>query len=190
MFSVYALGDPRTNKVHYIGIAKDVYKRYIQHLNNPYINSAKNDWMNEIKHRGLVPTLTILESNVDEKEIFDRENFWIQHYLNQGAPLTNIVGVSFSSTEKWILPPREYHERSTSTKFPKKSIHIELRVREVAIAKGVSQRKLSICTGMDVKTIQRIYRDPTCVVTTETLAKLANILQVDASELIESVEDE
>jgi excisionase family DNA binding protein len=91
MPSVYALGDPRTSQIRYIGIAQDVYKRYAQHLNHPHSNEMKNAWMNEIKQSGIVPTLTILETDVDESIIYGRERHWIQHYLELGAPLTNIV---------------------------------------------------------------------------------------------------
>jgi DNA-binding Xre family transcriptional regulator len=67
---------------------------------------------------------------------------------------------------------------------------IRLKVKEIAAAKGISQRKLSIRSEVDIKTIQKIYRYPTSIVTTETLDKIANVLGVDASELIESVPNE
>lgn len=67
---------------------------------------------------------------------------------------------------------------------------IRLKVREVAAQKGFSQRKLSLRSGVDIRTVQRIFRDPTRIVTTETLDRLAKTLGVDASELIESVPDE
>jgi DNA-binding Xre family transcriptional regulator len=67
---------------------------------------------------------------------------------------------------------------------------IRLRVREVAKEKGISQGKLSRNSDVDIKTLQKIYRHPTSIVTTETLDKIAKVLGVDASELIESVPDE
>lgn len=67
---------------------------------------------------------------------------------------------------------------------------IRLKIKEVAQEKGISQRKLSIHSTVDIKTIQKIYRYPTSVVTTETLDKLAKVLNVDASELLESVPDD
>jgi hypothetical protein len=88
---VYALGDPRTQQIRYIGIARDVYKRYAQHLNHPHTNDRKNAWMAEIKQAGIVPALTILESNVEEAIIHERERHWIHHYLTLNAPLTNIM---------------------------------------------------------------------------------------------------
>lgn len=67
---------------------------------------------------------------------------------------------------------------------------IRLKIKEVAAIKGVSQRKLSLRSEVDIKTIQKIYRYPYSIVTTETLDKLAKVLGVDASELIESVPDD
>ncbi len=66
---------------------------------------------------------------------------------------------------------------------------VRLKVKEVAARQGVSQRQLSIRTGITIKNIQRIFRNPYSNVTTETLDKLATVLDVDASELIESVEE-
>ena len=65
-----------------------------------------------------------------------------------------------------------------------------LKVREVAQEKGFSQRKLSMRSGVDMRTIQNIFHNPYKIVTTETLNKLATVLGVDASELIETVPDE
>ncbi len=65
-----------------------------------------------------------------------------------------------------------------------------LKVKEIAEAKHISQRRLSLRSGVDLRTVQKIWRDPYKIVTTETLDKLAKVLGVDASELIESVPDE
>lgn len=67
---------------------------------------------------------------------------------------------------------------------------IRLKVKEVAAEKGVGQGKLARLADMDVKTIRRIYQKPTLPISTETLDKLAKVLAVDASELLESVPEE
>jgi DNA-binding Xre family transcriptional regulator len=67
---------------------------------------------------------------------------------------------------------------------------IRLRVKEVAQQKGISQGKLSRSSDVDIKTLQKIYRQPTSIVTTETLDKLATALGVDVRELLESVSNE
>ncbi len=65
---------------------------------------------------------------------------------------------------------------------------VRLKVKEIATQKGISQRQLSLRSGVTIKNIQKIYRRPYSIVTTETLDKLAQVLGVDVSELIESVE--
>ncbi len=67
---------------------------------------------------------------------------------------------------------------------------VRLKVKEVAEQKGMSQRQLSLRSGITIKNVQKIFRRPTSNVTTETLDKLARVLGVDASELIESVEED
>jgi transcriptional regulator with XRE-family HTH domain len=64
-----------------------------------------------------------------------------------------------------------------------------LRVKEVAQAKGISQRKLFFRSEVDLRTIQKIYKNPYTNITIETLAKLAKGLGVSSCELIEDVED-
>jgi DNA-binding Xre family transcriptional regulator len=66
---------------------------------------------------------------------------------------------------------------------------IRLRVREIAEEKHISQRKLAMRSGVDIRTIQKIFRDPYKIVTTETLDKMAKVLGCSASELIESEPD-
>lgn len=61
-----------------------------------------------------------------------------------------------------------------------------LRVKEVAQKRNISQRQLSLRSGVDIRTVQRIFRDPKRIVTTETLGKFAKVLNVDVSLLIES----
>lgn len=63
---------------------------------------------------------------------------------------------------------------------------VRLRVKEVAQAKKISMGLLSRKANVDLRTIRRIYRFPESVVTTETLGRLADILEVDVSLLIES----
>jgi DNA-binding Xre family transcriptional regulator len=61
-----------------------------------------------------------------------------------------------------------------------------LKVKEVAQTKGMSQRQLFLRSGVDITIIRRLFNDPTTNVTIETLAKLAKVLEVDVSELVES----
>jgi transcriptional regulator with XRE-family HTH domain len=64
---------------------------------------------------------------------------------------------------------------------------IRLRVKEIAQAKGISQGKLSRMSDIDDNTIKRIYRNPTAIVSTETINKLAKALGVSTMEIMEDV---
>ena len=65
-----------------------------------------------------------------------------------------------------------------------------LKVKEVATEKKLSQRRLCQRADIDIRTLKKIYKRPTeAVVTIETLDKLAMALEVDISELVESVRE-
>lgn len=64
---------------------------------------------------------------------------------------------------------------------------IRLKVQEVAARQKVSMRKLAKHADIAYNTLRTIYRDPYRAISTDTLDKLAEALDVDASELIESV---
>lgn len=66
---------------------------------------------------------------------------------------------------------------------------VRLKIKEVAQQRGMSQRRLSLRSGVDINTVRKVFQHPFSVVTTETLDKFAKVLGVDASELIESVPD-
>jgi transcriptional regulator with XRE-family HTH domain len=62
------------------------------------------------------------------------------------------------------------------------------KIKEYAAQQGLSQNALARRADMDVKTIQRMYKDPTAEFSSITLGKLAKALGVPSSELIEDVE--
>lgn len=64
---------------------------------------------------------------------------------------------------------------------------LRFKVKEIAEAKKISQRQLFFRSQVDLKTIQKLFRNQTPTnITTETLDKLAMALNVDVSLLIES----
>jgi DNA-binding Xre family transcriptional regulator len=65
-----------------------------------------------------------------------------------------------------------------------------LWVKEVANKKGISLTKLSQRSEVAYNTVRRIWRDPYTDVTISTLQRLADVLGVNVSELLESVPDE
>jgi len=67
---------------------------------------------------------------------------------------------------------------------------IRLKVKEIAEARGLNMAQLARKADIDIRTVRRIYRDPTGEISTTVLDKLAIALNVDPSALIEHTSDE
>lgn len=108
--SVYALCDPRTGDIRYIGQAIDIYRRYAHHLLNK-ADGPKRAWMAELQQEQKLPTLILLETKIPKAKILDRESYWILHYIQQGYDLTNLAipGRSFTPRQgKEVRPEYKY----------------------------------------------------------------------------------
>ncbi|MGH2478882.1 MAG: GIY-YIG nuclease family protein [Ktedonobacteraceae bacterium] len=93
MHTVYALIDPRSQEVRYIGITYNVYQRMRQHSRCEGHNKRKNAWIEELQQEQLMFSMHSLENVGTFDEALARELYWIKYYLNAGASLTNLAGV-------------------------------------------------------------------------------------------------
>lgn len=87
--SVYALADPITKEVRYVGCTVNVRERYLFHVANAEGSEAKREWIGNLLERELLPTLIILEGSLPKPIALDREKYWTAWYASQGARLTN-----------------------------------------------------------------------------------------------------
>ena len=87
--SIYALIDPRSDEIRYIGKSVDPDMRYQQHLNESAVNNGKIAWIEELQNEGHKPLLEILELTT-ENEWAERERWWIKRGLEFGWNLLNI----------------------------------------------------------------------------------------------------
>jgi len=84
---IYALIDPRTMDVRYVGKSNNPYRRYNRHL---FESDAthKERWILSLRSDGFVPIMQIIE--VCDKNVWqDRERDWIAFYRKIGCDLTN-----------------------------------------------------------------------------------------------------
>lgn len=66
---------------------------------------------------------------------------------------------------------------------------LRLRVKEVAKEKGISMNKLSQRSEVSYNIVKEIYRNPYKIVTTDTINRLAKVLEVPATYLLEDVDE-
>jgi hypothetical protein len=93
--TIYALVDPGTGKVRYIGMSKNPIKRYGQHL-------AKGaQWIKDMLQSGVIPTQIIIESELSLEQAKVREKFWIQHYEKPDNPLENMTHNNEATQARW-----------------------------------------------------------------------------------------
>jgi len=91
---IYALRDPRTKRVRYVGKSSKGIKRARRHL-CPAIRIRPYhiyNWIRKLLSLGLKPTISVLEIlpyNSTDDRLSQRERHWIRKLRAQGAKLTN-----------------------------------------------------------------------------------------------------
>ena len=69
-------------------------------------------------------------------------------------------------------------------------MRLRLRVKEIAKERSMSMTKLHIKSEVAYSTVRRLFRDPFVEVTTTTINRLANALDVPPTQLLEDVTEE
>lgn len=88
---IYGLVDPRDQLIHYVGATRNLTARLSRHLSKEDKASQKWAWIKELRGRGLLPHLIVLEVvEGPETENWSKvESFWIDRCLRVGMLLTN-----------------------------------------------------------------------------------------------------
>jgi predicted GIY-YIG superfamily endonuclease len=108
-YYIYALEDPRTEKVRYIGMTTNPAKRLTQHLRDRS-NPLKRRWLSELLDDGEYPTLRILRSSKHKEIALRIEARLIQRTQANEGWLVNIMSankpLSARETKLPKLPPQ------------------------------------------------------------------------------------
>ncbi len=86
---IYGLKDPRDGLIHYVGKSDCPARRKREHLEDVNCNSARVDWLGELKAVALEPEIVIL-ATVHRDEWQEAEIHWIALGYEEGWPLVNI----------------------------------------------------------------------------------------------------
>ena len=102
LYFIYALTDPRTGTVAYVGITNNAYERFKQHISYRDNNGKKHAWIQQLQQEKVMPAMKILEVVEGEETALNRERFWINYYKEQGIQLTNLY-----LTNSYLPPVRK-----------------------------------------------------------------------------------
>jgi len=84
---IYALVDPNTDEVRYIGKSDDPKRRLQEHYYTCF--AAKGHWLSQLKQQDKEPTIKILERVQDSELWPEREIYWFRYAKEHGWDLTN-----------------------------------------------------------------------------------------------------
>lgn len=98
---IYALSDPISKEVRYIGKTKSISRRLQSHIDFARNKKRKrryvSDWILGLLCQNLKPLITIIEE-VDENNWTERETYWIKHFKNLHFNLCNLTDGGESNT--------------------------------------------------------------------------------------------
>lgn len=90
LFQIYALVDPRTDEVRYVGCTVDPAHRLRGHRSYGRRGIKTHAWIAELEALGLQVKIRILKRNVSGSDCLRVEQEQIRRMLRKGANLTNI----------------------------------------------------------------------------------------------------
>ena len=92
MTFIYALADPETDEIRYVGKADCVKERFAAHLREAKTGkqSHKCNWIRQVTDKNLIPQLIVLEE-VSQEDWKKAEIYYIEEFKRLGHGLTNIA---------------------------------------------------------------------------------------------------
>lgn len=129
---IYALIDPNTNIIRYIGKTENLLKRIKKHYKSSElkIKTHKNIWINSLLKKEQRPNVLILEECKSVEELNHAEIKWISYYKSIGLDLVNGTEggdggkMSRESINKMILKKRvKNYQKNIKIKY-----QIEIKV--------------------------------------------------------------
>jgi group I intron endonuclease len=88
---IYALLEPKTNEIRYIGKAKNLVIRLRKHVQSSKLKEKthKNNWVKSLLKSGEIFVSIVIDSALTDDELNEKEIKWISHYKTIGCRLTN-----------------------------------------------------------------------------------------------------
>jgi len=167
-YTIYALLDPRDDAVRYIGLTEYPDERLKQHIQGDG-NIPKRQWIRALRQLGLSPLMHTIEKVQTLSAAFEREGYWINHYLHEGAKLVNIrspYSINHSN------PSDRMNALSSSSSAAPCKEHM-LTFHDLIAEAGIKRVELAAQSGVSTASIVRVsHGAPTSKITVIKLIKV------------------
>lgn len=152
MIYIYALIDPITDKIRYIGKTTNPEKRFKEHCNDKNIKLHRVCWINSLKKMGCLPQMDILEKLPDNADWQYAEKDWISFAKRIGCDLTNgtnggegLVNITDEIKEKRrrkLIGVKHSEERKRNISIARKRAMQDPELR-LKMKQAIQNRKIS-----------------------------------------------
>ncbi len=94
-YIVYALQDPISYEIRYIGKSCSGLRRPKRHFSECELKNDTNlykvNWIRKLKKINKKPNILIIQELNNQEELCDAEFYWLSYFKQNGSPLTNLV---------------------------------------------------------------------------------------------------
>ena len=170
-YVIYAIIDPRTDKIRYIGQTRCIKRRRNRHQGGN-AHGKIGSWERDLVQAGYAPIFKIVEDGLTTDTVDDAERKWIAKNLEEGADLLNVlagttgyIGGNYpqeirdkiSATMKELWQDPEFHDEQVR-KMTEALADPEIRAKMSAAATG---RVLDEETRARISdTVTELWKDP------------------------------
>ena len=86
---IYALIDPKSNQVRYIGKTNNIHRRFRRHITERFLHDSHKDrWIRKLVDENISPEIEVIDE-VYKSDWWYWEKFYISYFLYLGCLLTN-----------------------------------------------------------------------------------------------------
>lgn len=90
---IYALQDPNTYEIRYVGLTSKGYSRFEEHLMRCNTKKVSKfpvyKWIKKLSLKNQKPNFIVVQEFLKKDYLFDAEVYWISYFKSQGSPLLN-----------------------------------------------------------------------------------------------------
>jgi hypothetical protein len=127
---IYVLKDPRDGEIRYVGQTQQSPQQRLGQHKRQRIERPVGGWVNDLKGRGLQPTIEVIEEPHPER-LDEREEYYIKRFREIGLDILNVLDVG--KGRKGYRPPAEVRQKvSASIKERWKTLDEEEKERIIS----------------------------------------------------------